>query len=413
MKLKKILCCALSVVMMTGMTVSASASEAPTESLDSDEFIAEYYEAINEHDWEKVAGFYDSETALEMTNFLTDITNQNEHKGLLNVEHVEAVEIIDVDFCDAKYLLLDDYAGKIVDTFVVGADYVTHEDSEYYANGICYEVYSLVYELNGWKISEKRTVWDFEGLLDAGYTFDNQYHKTEEVIEARKDGVILNYEGEYIDYVFDEVICMDHASEMSVAEKASTVTSYSIPTDETMIVYYDAGKKKNHDPEGFHSLCKAITYAEVGSDGTFGNYAEARKACIMAIKTYVWHFYIIQESKDAAYHISSAQIAYNSNYKSTYGFLTDYSTVQDIWMQGTSSAGKPIVFEANFKKGSNTTSQESYKNGGDLKQLGCIYLLNNDSSISTYKDLLHYYYDNSPRSKGGAVQFFDANKNFL
>ncbi len=81
-------------------------------------------------------------------------------------------------------------------------------------------------------------------------------------------------------------------------------------------------------------------------------------------------------------------------------------------MQGTSSKGAPIVFEANFKAGKNS-SQASYKSGGELKQLGCIYLLNNDSSISTYKDLLHYYYDNSPRSKGGAVQFFDADKNFI
>lgn len=412
MKVKKFLCYALSAVMLTGMTMSVSASETTTDSLDSEEFIAEYYEAINEHDWEKVSEFYDSETAPEMMNFLTDSTNQSRHKGLLNVEHVEVVEIIDVDFCDAEYLLLEDYAGKIVDTLVVGSDYVTYEDSEFYANGVCYEVYSLVYESDGWKISEKRTVWDFEGLLDAGYKFNNQYHKTEEVIEARKEGVILNYDGEYIDYVFDEVICTDNVSDIPVAERASTVTTHSIPTDDTLLVYYDAAKKKYHDPEGFHTMCKAITYAEVGSDKTFGGYPEARKACIVAIKTFVWHFYIIQGSKDAAYHVSSSQIAYNSEYKSTYGFLTDYSAVQDVWMQGTSSTGDPIVFEANFKAGSNS-SQTSYKGGGDLKQLGCIYLLNNDSSISTYKDLLHYYYDNSPRSKGGAVQFFDANKKFI
>ena len=128
--------------------------------------------------------------------------------------------------------------------------------------------------------------------------------------------------------------------------------------------------------------------------------------------TYVWHLYIIQESKDAAYHVSSLQIAYNANYKSTYGFLADYSDVQDVWMQGTSSAEKAIVFETNFKAGSNA-SQTAYKGGGDLKQLGCIYLLDHDSSISNYKDLLHYYYDNSPRSQGGAVQFFDADKNFI
>lgn len=45
--------------------------------------------------------------------------------------------------------------------------------------------------------------------------------------------------------------------------------------------------------------------------------------------------------------------------------------------------------------------------------LGCMYLLNNNSSISTYKDLLHYYYDDSPRSQGGAVQFFNASKKFI
>lgn len=326
----------------------------------------------------------------------------------MNVEHVEAIEIVDVDFKDAEYLLINNYDGKTVSTFIVGADYVTYSDSEYYADGVCYEVYSLVYESNGWKISEKRTVWDFDGLLEAGYTFGNQFYKTENVVNARKDGVILNYDGEYIGQTFEEVILKD---DVPMTERASEVTSYSIPTEQTNIIYYNRNTGKKYT-QGFHTMCKAITYAECGSDATFGNYPEARKACIMAIKTYVWHFYIIQESKDAAYHISSSQIAYNSNYKSTYGFLTDYSAVENVWMQGTSSAGKPIVFEANFKQGSET-AQDSYWHKGDLKQLGCIYLLKNDSTISTYKDLLHYYYDSSNRSQGGAVQFFDADKKFI
>lgn len=408
MKRKSILCSIISVVMLMGTVLSVSAAEERTELLDSKEFIEEYYEAINVHDWEKVSEFYDSETEPIMKAFLTDSENQNDHAGLLNVEHVEAIEIVDVNFKDAEYLLINDYDGKTASAFIVGADYITYADSEYYADGVCYEVYALIYEPSGWKISEKRTVWDFDGLLEAGYTFGNQFYKTENVVNARRDGIILNYDGEYVGKTFEEIVFKDDAS---MVERASEVTSYSIPTEETNIIYYNKNSGVKYT-KGFHTMCKAITYAECGSDGTFGDYPEARKACIMAIKTYVWHFYIIQESKDAAYHISSSQIAYNSNYKSTYGFLTDYSAVENVWMQGTSSAGKPIVFEANFKAGSET-AQDSYWHKGDLKQLGCIYLLKNDSSISTYKDLLHYYYDSSNRSQGGAVQFFDADKKFI
>lgn len=194
-----------------------------------------------------------------------------------------------------------------------------------------------------------------------------------------------------------------------MSTRASSVTAYLVPTESTEITYLS---RSSYITQGFHTMCKAITYAEVGSDGTFGNYPEARKACILAIKTYVWHFYIVQSSKDETFHITYEQIAYNANYLHTYGFLSDYSAVLNVWMQGTSSTGSPIVFEANFKKGYEG-EQDDYYHGGDLKQLGCIYLLKNDSSISTYKDLLHYYYDYSNRSQGGPVQFFDQNKNWL
>lgn len=410
MRINKFLCCALSISMLLGTTLNVSAAEEQNYLLDSEEFVKDYFEAINEHDWEKVSEFYHSRTAVDMKAFLTDKSNQDEHMGLLNVEHVEAVEVVDVDYDDSEYLLVNDYENETVSTFVVGADYDTYEDTEFFAEGICYEIFSLVLEDDGWKISEKRTVWDFEGLLDAGYVFDSQYYKTEEVVDAREEGVILNYEGEYVDQVFEVVACTDDMLDTSGIERASTVTSYAIPTESTNIIYKTSTGNKIE--KGFHTMCKAITYAECGSDTTFGDYPEARKANIMAIKTYVWHFYIIQESKDAAYHISSAQIAYNSNYKSTYGFLTDYSDVQGVWMQGTSSTGSPIVFEANFKQGKEE-AQSTYKGNGDLQQLGCIYLLKNDSSISTYKDLLHYYYDNSNRSLGGAVQFFNSSKKFI
>ncbi|MBQ7933645.1 MAG: hypothetical protein IJ327_02490 [Lachnospiraceae bacterium] len=412
MKLKKFLFCICSICVLLGMPMSVSATEVANDTFNSKEFIGAYYEAINEHDWESVSQFYDSESAEDMLFFLTNPENQRVHRGLLNVQLVEAVESVDVNITDAEYLLFEDYSGKIAATVVVGAKYTTYEDSEYYANGVCYEIYAVVYEGDGWKISEKRTVWDFEGLLNSGYVFNSVYQKTEEVVEARRDGVILNYEGEYVETVFDTLTVENTLEIPNTLGRALTVTSYAIPTNTTQITYYDRDTSTYHT-KGFHDMCKAITYAEVGSDATFGNYAEARKACILAIKTYVWHFYITQESKDAAYHISDSQIAYNDAYKSTYGFLSDYAAVSDVWMQGTSSTGNPIVFEANLKKGNDSIPQDTYWHGGDLKQLGCIYLLKQENGITIYKDLLHYYYDFSIRSQGGPVQFFDSQKNFI
>lgn len=75
-------------------------------------------------------------------------------------------------------------------------------------------------------------------------------------------------------------------------------------------------------------------------------------------------------------------------------------------MQGLSSSYAPIIFEANFRAGKEEDQKDNYRNG-ELKRLGCIWLLDNNSSISTYKDLLHYYYDYSIRSQGGPVTFFN------
>ena len=85
----------------------------------------------------------------------------------------------------------------------------------------------------------------------------------------------------------------------------------------------------------------------------------------------------------------------------------DYDAVKSVWMESYGGA----IFAAYYKAGVNS-DQSKYKNGGEFKQNGALWLYNNDVA-TTYKDLLKYYYDSSSASKDGAIRFFDDNKNEL
>lgn len=81
---------------------------------------------------------------------------------------------------------------------------------------------------------------------------------------------------------------------------------------------------------------------------------------------------------------------------------TDYNAIKDIWMESYKGA----IFEAGYGAGSYNSNGQS---GGRLMQNGCRYLV--EKKNKTFYDCVHYYYDNSTASQGGAVRFFDSDKN--
>lgn len=61
---------------------------------------------------------------------------------------------------------------------------------------------------------------------------------TEQVLEARQEGVILNYDGEYVaEAAFNHIFQVDNT--LSLESRASSVTAYVIPMEYTTIIYYN------------------------------------------------------------------------------------------------------------------------------------------------------------------------------
>ena len=81
-----------------------------------------------------------------------------------------------------------------------------------------------------------------------------------------------------------------------------------------------------------------------------------------------------------------------------------YNTLKNIWMESYQG----YIAEALYREG---TYSASGWHDGILQQTGSRFLekqLNMD-----FYQILHYYYDDSSFSNGGAIRFFDQNKNVI
>lgn len=164
--------------------------------------------------------------------------------------------------------------------------------------------------------------------------------------------------------------------------------NYAVKENEKFVIKYT---------KNFRDFCLGCAACEVGSslfDGV------ARQANVIAIKTFVWHYYILPMDVNAGYHLNNIQIAYKPyqevNNVNINRISSDVLAVNRIWME--SASGK--IFAAYFKKG---VYSGNGKNGGELKQEGSRFLAVNGYSRL---EILHYYYDNSSASQTGPVQFF-------
>lgn len=230
-------------------------------------------------------------------------------------------------------------------------------------------------------------------LLDCGYEFTENFSAAVYVMDARQNGYLVNYEGE----VF---ACIDEESDISAY---AVLNKRTVPTSSTNVRYKNSsGTIKSIK---FHDYCLGVLAGELRDKKYDG---AVRQAQAIAIKTFTWHYIIVPHGAAEGYDLNSAQQSYVPDKVSENSQVTtDYNKVKSVWMESNSGA----IFTAYYKFGT-YRDQAKYKNGGEFKQAGALWLKDNNKA-TTYKALLKYYYDSSSASTGGAIRFFDDKKNEL
>ena len=377
----------LVISLMSLFTFTVHAEENPESVVEA------YVQAMDEHDWYELSNLHCNDERVSLQHFFNDSTNAAEHVGVLNVENASLVELKEINLKDAADMLYKEYDASNTKVFVFGVDYDVYKDSKYFSSGINYNFITCVKEGSVWKISEMIPIAEPEKLITKGYEFTNNFSATVDVMRARNEGCFINYNGEVFAHIGEE----DGISTYEV------INQRTVPTSTTQVRL----KKADGNIESiyFHDYCLGVLAGEVRGK-TFDG--QVRQAQAIAVKTFTWHYLIIPKNPTEGYDLNYLQQSYKPDKVSENTKVTeDYDAVKSVWMESYGGA----IFAAYYKAGVNS-DQSKYKNGGEFKQNGALWLYNNDVA-TTYKDLLKYYYDSSSASKDGAIRFFDDNKNEL
>ena len=359
------------------------------------EIVNEYFSLIG-NDWDKFAELYTNEQINSFKNFLENEKNIREYVGVLNVRKAKLIESIEIKYDDVKDMIDEDYTGKKIKIFAVGADYDVYEDTKYFSEGIIYN-FLILEEQNGqWRVNTLMQIADPSLLKMKGYHFQSDYNITENIMEARENGYLVNGKGKVFSDINEKEI------DGSLVDEYAILNKRTVPTDDTTISYgtYKNGVYQNRKSIKFHDYCKGVSAGEVRGKSFDGT---ARKAVDIAIKTYTWHYKIVPIDPTHSVDIKNTMQSYKPEKISENKKVTsDYNAVKNIWMESY----KRNIFAAGYGAGDYNSSG---KNGGRLMQNGCRYLV--DKKKYSFYQCLHYYYDYSiDGSTGGPLRFFDNNK---
>lgn len=359
------------------------------------EIVNEYFSLIG-NDWDKFAELYTNEQINSFKNFLENEKNIREYVGVLNVRKAKLIESIEIKYDDVKDMIDEDYTGKKIKIFAVGADYDVYEDTKYFSEGIIYN-FLILEEQNGqWRVNTLMQIADPSLLKMKGYHFQSDYNITENIMEARENGYLVNGKGKVFSDINEKEI------DGSLVDEYAILNKRTVPTDDTTISYgtYKNGVYQNRKSIKFHDYCKGVSAGEVRGKSFDGT---ARKAVDIAIKTYTWHYKIVPIDPTHSVDIKNTMQSYKPEKISENKKVTsDYNAVKNIWMESY----KGNIFAAGYGAGDYNSSG---KNGGRLMQNGCRYLV--DKKKYSFYQCLHYYYDYSIYgSTGGPLRFFDNNK---
>ena len=322
--------------------------------------------------WNELAKMYETAQVESFKDFLQDEDNLAEHVGILNVKNASLLNYEELSYNEAAPLLSETYKKSTSRFYILKIDYSVYSNNDYFKDGTQYNLISLVKEKNEWKVCE------FSG-------YEKEKTTTSSLYETIKNK-FQNY------------------STTNATTEKKAKNKRTIPTNSTTIRYgtYSNGRFVSSTKLNFHNYCIGVTAGECRGTDYNGS---PRKAIIMAIKAYSWHYKIVPIDPAHGVDIKNTMQSYAPKKVDENPEVTkNYNKIKNVWMESHSGA----IFESLYKLGS---YDGSGKNKGELKQKGCKYLVN-EKGKNFYK-CVRYYYDNSPASASGKIRFFDENKNII
>ena len=344
-KLNKILSVVMSLAIAMSLSVSALAVDTDTSS--NEALITNYLESINSGDWNDWVSFYAPSVQSDYQAFVSNDSNLENNTGILTVNSVDvlSVEKVDNSYAPKVYPELMEYFAdeSTYECYKVDMATTVNEDNGYFSNGTSSHLVILVKDNDGWHVG---TLLGCPSELNGVTALSN--------ITPRKG------------YGFCD--CGSEPSTINVMDEKGTV----------------------HKNESFEEFVVNATCNEIGN---MGYDTDALKANIMAVKMCGWWAVEAEYRQSYGCDIKNGDVNYRSKLNTTNAntqTVRDAVSDLDGWrMVSSSGTGGKLFYAAFFAGSSNSTG----KGTGQLRQNGSNYL-----AISLgydWKEILHYYYDNS------------------
>lgn len=315
--------------------------------------IFDFFESINHEDWQKWLNYHSPSVKNIYTQFLQNIDNQSNSRGIFNVKHADVVDIqkINNDFAPKVPELSEYYSNnERYKTFLVTLDLQVKNENRYFHNGLNYKLMIMVNDESQWNV----------GLLSGvpeGY---------EEILaeEGKQNDLSLNRETYFQKIGY------------GLLNPGSTPTSISVYDPYTGYVYNTS----------FSEFIKNVTQNEIGNMN-FND--QAIRAQAMAVKMAGWWAKVAHYRDEVNADIKRGDVTYiwGTSANSTVSRVCNSISNNKMF-----SDSDKLFYSAYIAGSSNWGG----KNTGKLWQYGANFLATKQGY--NWSQILHYYYDYSSQN---------------
>ena len=390
--IRKVLIMTLVVMIAITASVSVTASCIKRDTLaatldlnvisSNEQLVYDYYNSINDGDWQAWAEYYARGIRESYENFVSDKDSQANRTGILAVDSTRVISITKVSNTYAPYYReLEQYynSPESYECYMVGIDMTVSKETKYYYNGINYKLVIIVNDDGEWGIGATCGC-PAELMLNAKGTLP-----VEEAIESyseRAFGSSQNFT--------DSNIITHHIGQGFISGDLSSPPS-TINVGDGKVG--SGGQPERKSDATFTPTFSDYVYNATSNEIPYTYDEEAIKACAVAVKMYAWWC-----------SLGTYREAYGcdllGNYDQTYdNTMTTYPSavstaiddVIDYYIISGSDIGKDSgkLFSTNC----NNYKSNNYAGSGRLIQSGAQSLATN--SNYSWQEIVHYYFDNS------------------
>ncbi|WP_156802700.1 hypothetical protein [Coprothermobacter platensis] len=176
-----------------GMKQSAAQITTPEET------VYQYISALNNHNWNEVVSLLTGDEQSAVKGFIAN--PENEGQDILGVLSAQIVEIKEMPSDAARFATtVDSYRSTYGDVhvFYAGINYTVENESEFYLNGVNYNLIVVVPENGSWRIVQF-SMAPIDTFVKWGYGFNSPSENAAlEVLKQREEGRIVNYQGKLL-----------------------------------------------------------------------------------------------------------------------------------------------------------------------------------------------------------------------